>query len=49
MAKRRNEAVYKKRKEMAEKRRRMGDIIAYIVAGLALATVTALIIYSYTR
>lgn len=49
MAKKRNAAAMEKKREMAEKRRKVGDTIAVAVAIVALVAVIGLIIYSYTR
>ncbi len=50
MAKKRNaEALDKRRKEKEIKQQKINDVIAYVVAGIALIAVVGLIIYSYTR
>ncbi len=37
------------RRKKAEKQQKVNDIVAYIVAGIALIAVVGLIIYSYSR
>ncbi len=37
------------RRKKAEKKQKLNDIIAYVLAGIALAAVVGLIIYSYTK
>lgn len=49
MSKKKNEAVLKARKESAEKRAKIADIIIMVLAGISLAAVAALIVYSYAR
>ncbi len=37
------------RRRKAENKQKLNDIIAYVLAGIALAAVVGLIIYSYTK